>query len=112
MPGTPARESPCEKTWPRRPTAARYRRSKCEAVVLEMIAFPHSLSSHPAATTGPVFRQNISLINELRRIEFLKHQEGISVLWVELKGLLIVGDGLRLVAVVQVSLSQAVVGVA
>jgi len=27
---------------------------------LEMIAFPHSLSSHPAATTG----QNISLISD------------------------------------------------
>ena len=45
-------------------------------------------------------------------VEFLKHLDGAAVLWVQLKRFLIVGDGLRLVAVVHVSLAEAVVDIA
>src|ERR1700731_2000112 len=44
-------------------------------------------------------------------VEFLKHRDGTTVLWIQLQGFLIVGDGQRSVAVVHVSLPKTVVDV-
>jgi hypothetical protein len=44
--------------------------------------------------------------------KFLKRQDGAAVLWIQLDGFSIVGDGLRFVAIIHVSLPEAVIDIA